>query len=411
MASLRSLLRSHRSDALVAWLSAAVLAGSAGRFLLLGEPDWAVLALCIVAVVLVVPVHERDPATTFPGELVATVSLPVVVRAVGLAPTVTPFLAVAGLAVLVAVALDAFTSLSMTPRFAVVFVVVTTMAFAGAWAVAAFAADRLLGTAFLTDKTELMWDLVGATGVGVVAGVVFDQYFEYSARVDHLREDADRESTAPEGPTTSSDGDRRARLATRALQFGLVGISGVALLRRDPTLLVNSGGPLAVTLLPALFRREYGYRMHGGLVLWLALASTLHAVGAVGLYQSLGWYDSLTHTLSATLVAGVGYAVARAVEDHTGAVSFDREFRATFVVLFVLAVGVGWEILEFASGGLATLVGGEAVLAQYGTTDIVNDLVFNTVGAVVVALWSSSHFEGVATLLTDRVGALARREE
>ena len=125
-------------------------------------------------------------------------------------------------------------------------------------------------------------------------------------------------------------------------------------------------------------------------------------------HQWFGWFDSLTHTLSASLVADVGYAVARAVELHARAVSFNRGFRATFVVLFVLAVGVGWEILEFASGGLASVLGGEAVLAQYGTADVVNDLVFNTVGAVLVAAYSSAHFESVAELFVDRVSVVVR---
>ena len=78
--------------------------------------------------------------------------------------------------------------------------------------------------------------------------------------------------------------------------------------------------------------------------------------------------------------------------------------------MFVLAVGVAWEILEFASGGVATLVGGEAVLAQYGTTDIVNDLVFNAAGAVVVATLGSAHFEGIAAWLAGRVDVLVRGE-
>jgi hypothetical protein len=67
------------------------------------------------------------------------------------------------------------------------------------------------------------------------------------------------------------------------------------------------------------------------------------------------------------------------------------------VLVFVLAFGVLWEILEFATGGVASIVGGEPVLAQYGTRDIVLDLVFNTVGAVLVA-----------TLGTDRLGDVAR---
>jgi hypothetical protein len=411
MPSLRSLLAPHRYDALAAWTVTLGLVAAVGQFLRAGELDWAVVTALLVAVAVVVPVATRDPAVTIPAELLAVAALPVAVRAAGALPQATPFVVAAALALLVAVVLDAFTSLSMTPRFAAVFVVVTTMAAAGAWAVGGWAADTFFGTAVVAGKTELMWDLVVATAVGIGAGLVLDGYFHVSDRIDRLRDAAgggvDTDDTGRDLP-----GDARHHTtAVRALQLLLAGIAVVAVVRGQTTLVVNSAGPLAITFLPALFRREYDYAMDTGLVLWITLAATLHAVGAFGLYEAVGWYDSLAHALSASIVAGVGYALARSVEGHTRAVTFTPGFRATFVVLFVLAVGVGWEILEFASSGLATVVGGEAVLAQYGTTDIVNDLVFNTVGAVLVAVWASSHFEGVAERLTGSVDVLVRGGE
>lgn len=405
MASLRSLVTPRGIDALGAWSVTALLCVAAGQFVRLSEPDWAALTVLLVAAAVAVPAVERDAAATVPSELSALVAVPVVVRAFGVLPGVTPFLATAGLALLVAVLLDAYTSLSMTPRFAVVFVVVVTMAFAGAWAVAVYAADALAGTSFVVGRTELMWDLVAATAAGVLAGVVFDGYFEYSDRVDRLR-DSNGEAVPTDAADDGGDlpGDEHQHeVAVRAMQAVLAGVTLFAAVRLDATLFANAAIPLAITLLPAVLRRQYDYVMDTGLVVWLTLASTLHAAGAVGLYQWFGWYDSVTHALSASLVAGVGYAVARAVERHSRAVTFNRGFRATFVVLFVLAVGVAWEILEFASGGLASVVGGEAVLAQYGTSDVVNDLLFNAAGAVVVAGWSSAHFEGVADVFADWV--------
>lgn len=412
MASLRDLVASHRYDALAAWAITLGLVVTAGRFLRAGEPDWALFTTLLVAVAVTVPAATRDPAVTVPAELLGVAALPVVVRAAGALPQATPFVAAAGLAVLVAVVLDAFTSLSMTPRFAAVFVVVTTMAAAGTWAVGTFVADAVAGTTFVGGKTELMWDLVVATVVGVGAGVLLDLYFEFSDRVDRLRAagggvDAGTADAGADLPGA----DRRHTLVVRALQLPLAGIAGVALARGNATLAVNSLGPLAITFLPALLRREYDYAMDAGLVVWITLAATLHAVGALGLYESVGWYDSLTHAFSASIVAGVGYALARSVERHTTAVTFTRGFRATLVVLFVLAVGVAWEILEFASGGVATLVGGEAVLAQYGTADIVNDLVFNSVGAVLVGGFASARFERLAARLAGSVGVLVRGGE
>jgi hypothetical protein len=412
MPSLQSLLAPHRHDALAAWAITVGLIITGGQFLRAGEPDWALLTALLVAVGISVPVRTRDLAVTVPAELLAVAAIPVVIRAAGALAQVTPFVATAGLAILIAVVLDAFTSLSMTPRFAAVFVVITTMAAAGTWAVGTFIADTVVGTMFVGGKTELMWDLVVATVVGIVAGVFLDVYFHVSDRIDRLRTAGGRNETATADTGADLPGaDHQHTLIVRALQLVLIGIAGIALVQGNVTLLVNSAGPLLITLLPALFRREYSYTMDTGLVLWITLAATLHAIGALALYGLFGWYDSIAHALSASIVAGVGYALARSVERHTTAVTFTREFRATFVILFVLAVGVAWEIVEFASGGLATMTGGEAVLAQYGTADIVNDLVFNVIGAVLVATFASAHFESMAARLADSVGVLVRGGE
>jgi hypothetical protein len=183
----------------------------------------------------------------------------------------------------------------------------------------------------------------------------------------------------------------------RLLQVVLAGITLVGLVRFEWGLVVNAGVSLGVTFLPGVLTRDYSVPLSPAQTLWITTAVSLHAIGALGPYEWFGWYDSVTHTLSATIVAGAGYASARALADHDDALEIPSEFMFVFVLVFVLAFGVLWEILEFATGGVASIVGGEPVLAQYGTRDIVLDLVFNTVGAVLVA-----------TLGTDRLGDVAR---
>lgn len=52
-------------------------------------------------------------------------------------------------------------------------------------------------------------------------------------------------------------------------------------------------------------------------------------------------------------------------------------------------------LIEFATGGLASLVGGDPVLAQYGAGDIATDLVFDAAGGAVVAAWSTDRLDDV----------------
>ena len=80
--------------------------------------------------------------------------------------------------------LHLFTSVEMSFGFAVVFVVVTTLAAAGVWAVVRWGSDLYLGTELLLDpeltrpeiEERLMWEFVGATVAGLVAGVLFEEY-------------------------------------------------------------------------------------------------------------------------------------------------------------------------------------------------------------------------------------------
>ena len=73
--------------------------------------------------------------------------------------------------------------------------------------------------------------------------------------------------------------DFRERLIVRALPLVLVGliVFGVATIQTG--MVVRVGIALGVTLLLALLRREYGYSMDAGPVLWITVAMILHVAG------------------------------------------------------------------------------------------------------------------------------------
>jgi len=203
--------------------------------------------------------------------------------------------------------------------------------------------------------------------------------------------------------------DRRQRQLTRAMQVSLLVMIGLGLERGSLGIVVNATIGLGVTQLPAVLERDYQIPMDPALTLWISAAVFLHALGTAGLpgsetnfYRSIPWWDHLTHTLSSSIVAAAGYATARAVELHSDAVSLPGRFMFVFILLFVLAFGVFWEVIEFGVAGLAALSGTQSVLTQYGLEDTMLDLLFDTLGGVVVAVWGTAH-------LTDLVGALAER--
>ncbi|MFD1589476.1 hypothetical protein ACFR9U_21070 [Halorientalis brevis] len=188
--------------------------------------------------------------------------------------------------------------------------------------------------------------------------------------------------------------DSQERRITRGLQLVLGGVVLAGLVTTQVGMAVTGSLTLGVTLFPALLRREYGYSMDPGLVLWITIAMILHTIGSLGVYEQYQWYDEVTHTASATIIAGVGYASFRALERHSDAIDVPSEFRAVFIVVFVLATGVFWEVIEYVLGGYVTV---------YGIDDIVTDFVFNAVGAVIVAVWGTGYVRNLTGFFYDRL--------
>ncbi len=202
---------------------------------------------------------------------------------------------------------------------------------------------------------------------------------------------------------------RRQRQLVRLMEFGLVGLLFIGLERGSTGIVVNAAVALLVAQLPPLLERDYNIPMDAGLTLWITAAVFLHALGTVGLpgselsfYRSLWWWDHLTHALSSSVVAGVGYATTRAFDAHSDRIHLPPRFMFVFILLFVVAFGVFWEVIEFGLGGAASLLGSGSVLTQYGLRDTMLDLVFDVIGGVIVAIWGTAY-------LTDLVGALQRR--
>jgi hypothetical protein len=185
---LAELLEQRRTNAVLAWLLVAFLGLVVVESALTGDLLWAAFAGTVVTLAVLPAVAHRDSRKMLPWEVLALGALPVVGRAtatVVLTSELATHLSVAALALVVAVELEVFTPVRMPPWFAVLFVVIATMATAGVLAVARWVSDLTLGTTFLLlpDRSEaavhaaVMGDFVAATAAGVLAGVVFEWYF------------------------------------------------------------------------------------------------------------------------------------------------------------------------------------------------------------------------------------------
>lgn len=186
MGRLRSLAGERSLNAVLSWGLVGILALVAAADVVTGRWLWAGFSVTVIAVALVPAVVTGERAEIVNWEALLLATLPLAAQLVDRFADPMTYVSVATLALLVAVQLVRFSETEMPPWFAVTFVVMATMTVAAVWAIVQYHADTFLGTSFVPGREELMWDLVGATAGGLVAGVIFELYFERRAIEDRV---------------------------------------------------------------------------------------------------------------------------------------------------------------------------------------------------------------------------------
>ncbi|UTF53764.1 hypothetical protein [Natronosalvus rutilus] len=182
-------------------------------------------------------------------------------------------------------------------------------------------------------------------------------------------------------------------VALASFQVGILVILLEALRRRDAAAATNALVSFAVTLLPAaveyIAESGFGTSIAFGtdLPLWIAVAGFLHAVGMLGPYDSVWWWDHLTHLVSAALVAALVYAGFLVLTTTLGLWQIGL---LTIGVTFV--IGILWELLEILARRVGIRYDVEPVLVHYGWRDTAFDLVFDVLGALLVVLFDLQLF-------------------
>ncbi|KAB1190638.1 hypothetical protein GJR96_16605 [Haloferax sp. MBLA0076] len=166
-------------NATIAWVITAVLVILAVLGFFAGLLVFMTIAAVAAFVAITPAVVNRSWTRTVSWPLLLLASIPLVlgVGRPSFFSDVVTSLSIAMLAMLVVVALQMTTTVRMTPRFAIFFVALSTMAFAGFWAVGSAISARYLGTDFVETNEELMIVFTAAALAGIAGGVIFRWYF------------------------------------------------------------------------------------------------------------------------------------------------------------------------------------------------------------------------------------------
>jgi hypothetical protein len=155
-----------------------------------GNYLWTAFTAAVALIALLPAIKMRSVWVMPPWEVVVLATFPTIAHLfavellTGQAQNTARYVSVAALALLVAVDLDGFTPVEMNESFGALFVVVTTLATAGVWAVVRWIADGLVGTGFIASEHALMLEFVGSATAGAVAGLVYVVYVRRRIRPD-----------------------------------------------------------------------------------------------------------------------------------------------------------------------------------------------------------------------------------
>ncbi|RZV10311.1 hypothetical protein BDK88_1464 [Natrinema hispanicum] len=174
--------------------------------------------------------------------------------------------------------------------------------------------------------------------------------------------------------------------AERGIRYSLLAVVAIGYRRRDPGAVVNALIALVATYLPGRLERRYDVTFRSWQRVYLTSAMLTHAIGMLGPYDDIWWWDHMTHTHSATLLGGLTFAAARRNDHDPG----------PRVLGVVACAGVLWEIAEYIVHATANHLGWEPLLVSYGKVDTALDLVFDLVGALLVVLLGDAFLENLA---------------
>jgi len=322
------------------------------------------------------------------------------------------YIVIAAISLIVAAELYLYTPIEMNRRFAVLLVALLTMTVATLWNLGQWLFDLAVGTGFLDSNYQLMIELIVATAAGLVGGVFFMLYLKQaSAEGRHpsvsesptKRKPQNQQSVPAEGRRVSQLAARLPvpeayqRIGVRLLQLSMAALAGYGAVIADFGLVLTGLIALGITFLPSLIQGRYNVPMGVGLTLWITLGVFLHTLGTAFFYGESFWFHNLAHGVSGSLIAGIGYATFRAIDEHSTSVRFPPRFMFVLIVIFVVSAGVAWEIMEFVTDELFVAGDGEGlVFVQYGLADTLTDLLFAVIGSIVVGIWGTNSLLGVA---------------
>jgi hypothetical protein len=138
---------------------------------------------------------------------------------------------------------------------------------------------------------------------------------------------------------------------------------------------------IVLSFIPSILHRNFNITLPWILDTLIAFALFLHIGGVVlNAYHIIPFYDSLTHFVSAILVAFLAFVAIYILDKYWKGLHMDKYAMAFMVVIFTMAMGVIWEFFEWTTDLLFN------TNEQWGLFDTMKDLLIDTFAGIFIAI-------------------------
>jgi uncharacterized membrane protein len=148
----------------------------------------------------------------------------------------------------------------------------------------------------------------------------------------------------------------------------------------------------SLTIIPVLVERRTSISLPWEVNFLIALAVFLHVAGYAQNWYILlyPYYDKMAHFISSITVALLGF-VSILLVNRFSCIKMTRLQIFFYIIIFTMAIGAFWEIYEYL---MDTFFGAFLVKPlQHGLDDTMIDLIFDLIGAVVVAVLGTLYIQ------------------
>jgi len=144
-----------------------------------------------------------------------------------------------------------------------------------------------------------------------------------------------------------------------------------------------------LSMIPVLLNQVYGTKLPWVLDLIVSYMLFAHMIGFLLLYDVWPFWDDIGHIIGSMAITVIGFFIVY-IYDYTSRIKVTKGMMILFAVLWTMALGGVWEIIEFiwdfivSASGIVTATG-QYGFAQNGLFDTMADLTIDLVGSLVAA--------------------------